>query len=123
MSVILGAATLYGLLVFALIACVLMAFGVAWLVERWRAGAVVPRGPARPTTNQRDFGDEDDAATDIATEGVGTHTRYVPVWWWARRPDGRPFVRRAWPSWSTPLAYLPEPEWRLWTGVIAESAR
>ena len=135
MSVILTAATLYGLLVFAIIACALMAFGVVWLVERWRAVAVMPRDAGfdliaklqscgladRPGIDPRDYGDED-PEQDIATEGLGTD-RPVPTWHWGRAADGRPFIRRAWPSWTTPLAYLPESEWQLWTSVIAESAR
>jgi hypothetical protein len=85
-----------------------------------------PTGPApgntlNPTpTDQRDLGDEDDAATDIATEGVGTEARPVPAWQWASRPDGRLYVWRAWPSWTTPLAYLPEPEWRTWSEIISQ---
>jgi len=85
MSAIVTAATLYGLLVFAIIAAALMAFGVVWLVERWRAVAVMPRDAGfdliaklqscgladRPGIDHRDSGDED-PEQDIATEGLGT---------------------------------------------------
>lgn len=135
MSAIRTAATLYGLLVFAIIACALMAFGIAWLVARWRAVAVVPRdgfdliaklqscGLAdRPAIDQRDLGDE----TDIAAEGLGwnvplgdlVHDRII-----VRPPDRRREKYHPLGHRTEPLAYLQEVEWKLWTAVIAESAR
>lgn len=119
MRIIVGAAAWYGLFVFAVVAAALVALGVVWLIQRWRAVAVVPRAAdPDPTSSQHD----EDPAQDLVTEGLGTD-RPVPLWHWGRREDGRPFVSRAWPSWTTPLAYLPETEWQLWTSVIAESAR
>jgi len=134
MRIIVGVLAAGALVYVGIVGIGLLCFGVAWLVQRWRAVSVVPRRGIAPgasalaTLNaqcdalaQRDEGDED-PEKDIATEGLGTD-RPVPLWHWGRRSDGRPFVRRAWPSWTTPLAYLPETEWQLWTSVIAESAR
>lgn len=67
--------------------------------------------------DQRDPGDENDAQRDIATEGLGV-ARPVPVWLWGRGMDGRWFVRRAYPSWTTPLLELPPGEYQLWDEII-----
>ena len=135
MSVVRWAAELYGLLTFAVVAIALVLFGVVWFVHRARALSVPRRGLApqawvrdaqgkpQPFASCDGSGrDADDETTDLVPEGLGAE-RPVPVWQWGRRADGRPFIRRAWPSWTTALAYLPEREWQLWTSVIAESAR
>lgn len=91
-------------------------------VRTWWAMRRVPRRGLAPVAwvrdmngkpvalEQRDYGDE----TDIVAEGLGV-TRPQPRA--VVLPPGHPG------DVVTPLAYLDEPEWRLWTSVIAASAR
>ena len=94
-----------------------------WALRSVPRRGLAPQGWVRGVDGKpHPFAADESPEQDIATEGLGAE-RPVPAWLWGRRVDGRSFVRRAWPSWTTPLAYLPEPEWRLWTDVLAESAR
>lgn len=124
MTVVRGIAEACGLFSIAIVAIAVILFGLVWLVQRARELRLVPRRGLAPqawvrdddgaiaevrwdengpsiTRYQRDEGDE----TDIVPEGLG------------------PTIVRRHHSPTTPLAYLEEQEWQLWTSVIAESAR
>ena len=89
----------------------LLGAGVAWLRSRIASRLQTSATPARPG-DQRDLGDE----TDPVPEGLGV---VPPPCLDFRRPS--PHVLE--PRRTTPLAYLEEWEWQLWTSVIQESAR
>jgi len=69
-----------------------------------------------PRAEQRDLGDEDQVA-----EGLGMEARPVPAWEWGSGPNGRRYVRTAWPSWTTPLELLPRAERELWREAVKAS--
>lgn len=112
MTVLVLAATLYGLFVFAIVAIALVLFGLVWLVQRWRALRSVPRRGLAPVAwvrdargtpvafDQADPGDENDFQTDVVTEGLG-EARLTP-WPGMEAIDA---VRRANPRLSDIQAY------------------